>query len=83
MNLREIELDEFIQWVVKFKEDPQGTNDLLMEAANELPMVKRLLMIMQNDMDNGVSEDMIRRNTTLIQFFAALFQIEKEQRTST
>ena len=79
MNLRDIDFDEFVQWVGKFEEDPRGTNNLLLEAAAELPVIERLLTIMQNAVDNDAPEDMIRRNADLIQFFAALFQMEKKQ----
>lgn len=81
MKLRDVDFDEFIAWIGRFDEDPRGTQDLLMEAANELPVLDRLLMIMHNAMENRAPEDMVRRNADLVQFFAALFQIEKEQDT--
>jgi hypothetical protein len=79
MKLRTVNFDEFIAWMGRFDEDPNGTKDLLMEAANELPVLERLMMIMSNAMENHAPEEMIRRNADLIQFFAALFQLEKEQ----
>ena len=66
MKLRDVDFDRFVAWVGKFDEDPQGTKDLLMEAAEELPVLQRLLMIMQNAMEHDGPKDMIRRNADLI-----------------
>ena len=79
MNLRDIDFDEFTQWVGRFQKDPKGTDDLLRDAANELPVIKTLMMIMQDAVEEDASHDVINRNTILIQFFAALFQIDKKQ----
>jgi hypothetical protein len=78
MKLSDIDFDEYLEWMGKFDEDPEGTKDLLMDAANEVPVIERLLMIMQNARDHGAPEDMIRRNADQIQCFAALYQLEKE-----
>jgi|AntAceMinimDraft_16_1070373.scaffolds.fasta_scaffold202873_1 hypothetical protein len=79
MKLKDVDFDEFVEWMGKLDEDPKGTKDLLMEAANEVPVIERLLMIMQNAKDNNAPEDMIRRNADQIQCFAALYQLEKKQ----
>ena len=39
MKLKDIDFDEFLDWMSKFEEDPEGTKDLLMEAANEVPVL--------------------------------------------
>lgn len=82
MLLQSLDFDEFVEWMGKFDEDPQGTKDLLIEAMNEVPVIERLLMIMQNAKDNNAPEDMIRRNADQIQCFAALYQLEKKQNTA-
>lgn len=79
MKLQDVDFDKFVEWMGKFEEDPEGTRDLLMEAADEVPVIERLLMIMQNARDHDAPEDMIRRNADQIQCFAALYQLEKEQ----
>ena len=78
MRLKDVDFDEYIGWMGKFEEDPEGTKDLLMEAANEVPVIERLLMIMQNAIENNAPEEMVRRNADQIQCFAALYQLEKE-----
>ena len=79
MKLKDIDFDEFVEWMGKLEEDPRGTEDLMMEAASEVPVIERLLMIMQNARDSNAPEDMIRRNADQIQCFAALYQIEKNK----
>jgi len=79
MKLKDIDFDEFIEWMGKFDEVPQGTEDLLIEAGKEVPVIERLLKIMQNAIENNGPKDRIKMTANHIQCLAALYYLEKKQ----
>jgi len=78
MKLKDIDFDEFVEWIGKFDEVLEGTEDLLIEAGKEVPVIERLLKIMHNAIENNGPKDRIKMATNHIQCLAALYHLEKK-----
>ena len=77
MRLSDINFEEFVVWVDKFETVHDDTEELLLEAGREVPVIDRLFKIMCNAKDNNGPENMIRRVMDQIQCLAALYHMEK------
>ena len=78
MKLRDIDFDEYYELFRNYNEDPQRNIELLKEAAKEIPVIEALAITMQEAMKKNAPENELRIIADQINFFIALYQLEKK-----